>query len=237
MMPLQQAALRNVVDQSVNVEEKCCWAIGECSPQLELLRSEWVSALLTSSLLSWLSLLCLLLPTLLTLLLLASVFDALLYWCWCSLLLTSPLLSSTSSLNSLLIRLTIANCSSTVCISPLFLILAWRCVLKIGLFLRPRFLLQISSSRQWVVVVIYNQMQTHHCCGFLELFTAAKNCHEGPRRATGQKETVEMRGHEFCYSKCRSLSQMNAGNERTPPPEQALCALLLPSTVLAPCAS
>ena len=47
-------------------------------------------------------------------------------------------------------------------------------------FLRPRFFLQISSS-QWVVVVIYNQMQTHHCCGFLELFTAAKNCHEGPR--------------------------------------------------------
>ena len=49
-------------------------------------------------------------------------------------------------------------------------------------FLRPRFFLQISSSSQWVVVVIYNQMQTrHHCCGFLELFTAAKNCHEGPR--------------------------------------------------------
>ena len=45
--------------------------------------------------------------------------------------------------------------------------------------------------------VIHNQMQTPHCCGFLELFTAAKNCHEEPRRATGQKETVEMRGHEF----------------------------------------
>ena len=147
MMLLQQGGLRNVVDQSVNVQEKCCWAIGECSPQLELLRSEWVSALLTSSLLSWLSLLCLLLPTLLALLLLACVFDALLYWCWCSLVLTSPLLSSTSSLNSLLIRLTIANCSSTVCISPLFLILTGRCVLKIGLFLRPQFFLQISSSR------------------------------------------------------------------------------------------
>ena len=62
------------------------------------------------------------------------------------LVLTSPLLSSTSSLNSLLIRLTIANCSSTVCISPLFLILTGRCVLKIGLFLRPKFFLQISSS-------------------------------------------------------------------------------------------
>ena len=76
------------------------------------------------------------------------------------------------------------NCKllkSTVCISPLFLILAPRYVLKIGLFLRPKFFLQISSSSQWVVVVIYNQMQTHHCCGFLELFTAAKNCHEGPR--------------------------------------------------------
>ena len=129
MMLVQQAALRNVVDQLVNVEEKCCWAMVEYSPQLKLLRSEWVSALLTSSLLSSLSLLCLLFPTLL-----AYLFDALLYWCCCSLLLTSPLLSSTSSLNSLLIRLTIANCSSTVCISPLFLILARRCVLKIGLF-------------------------------------------------------------------------------------------------------
>ena len=111
------------------------------------------------------------------------------------------------------------NCKllkSTVCISPLFLILAQRCVLKIGLSFATTFF--PPNIEQPVVVVIYNQMQTPHCCGFLELFTAAKNCQELPRRATGQKETVEMRGHEFCYSKCRSLSQMNAGNERTPPP-------------------
>ena len=144
MMPLQQAALRNVVDQSVNVQEKCCWAIGECSPQLELLRSEWVSALLTSSLLSWLSLLCLLLPTLLALLLLASVFDALLYWCWCSLLPKSPLLSSTSSLKSLLIRPTIANCSKALFVFPRFFLFLLSVVFwRLDFLLRPLFFLQI----------------------------------------------------------------------------------------------
>ena len=170
--------------------EECCWPISECRRKMLLsnrwmLSPAWIAPL-------WMSLSSAYIFSLVLALLAqpvasysacsaaACLFDALLYWCWCSLLLTSPLLSSTSSLNSLLIRLTIANCSSTVCISPLFLILAQRCVLKIGLSFATTFF--PPNIEQPVVVVIYNQMQTHHhCCGFLELFTAAKNCHEGPR--------------------------------------------------------
>ena len=183
MMLVQQAALRNVVDQSVNVQEKCCWAIGECSPQLELLRSEWVSALLTSSLLSWLSLLCLLLPTLLALLLLACVLDALL----CSGAPGTLLAAYISSLVSHFLPQQPPNPPHNCkllkhCLHfPAFSYSCPALCSEDWTFLRPRFFLQISSSSQWVVVVIYNQVQTRHCCGFLELFTAAKNCHEGPR--------------------------------------------------------
>ena len=106
---------------------------------------------------------------------------------WCSALLVLVLLGA--QISSLVIHFLPQqppnpphNCKllkSTVCISPLFLILAQRCVLKIGLSFATTFF--PPNIEQPVVVVIYNQMQTPHCCGFLELFTAAKNCHEGPR--------------------------------------------------------
>ena len=207
----------------------------EYSPQLKLLRSEWVSALLTSSLLSWLSLLCLLLPTLLALLLLACVLDALL----CSGAPGTLLAAYISSLVSHFLPQQPPNPPHNCkllkhCLHfPAFSYSCPALCSEDWTFLRPRFFLQISSSQWWWWWYITRCKSAT----LLWLSWIVYSSQELPRRATGQKETVEMRGHEFCYSKCRSLSQMNAGNERPPPPEQALCALLLPSPVLTPCAS
>ena len=151
--------------------EECCWPISEC-PRKMLLSNRWMLSPAWIAPL-WMSLSSAYIFSLVLALFALPVasysacFAAACFcvWCsalvlagalccllvWCSALLVLVLLAA--QISSLVIHFLPQqppnpphNCKllkSTVCISPRFLILAQRCVLKIGLFLRPRIFLQI----------------------------------------------------------------------------------------------